>query len=76
MVRVSGKLSASDLWKVEQTFTRALDIPLSFLQPKIMENFKGSIQMRTKPVEEIATAKEEARKNAQAVGKGKMTTIA
>ena len=76
MVRVSGKLSASDLWKVEQTFTRALEIPLSFLQPKRMEGFEGMARLHTKPVEEMAIAKEEARTNAQAADKGEVTTNA
>ena len=43
---------------------------------KTMEGFEGMARLHTKTVEEMATAKEESRKNAQAADKGKMTTNA
>jgi alpha-galactosidase len=41
-----------------------------------MVGFKGTARQHTKTVEEMAAAKEESRKNAQAADKGKMTTNA
>jgi alpha-galactosidase len=41
-----------------------------------MEGFQGAARLHTKTVEEMAVAKDEARKNAQAADKGKMTTNA
>jgi alpha-galactosidase len=43
---------------------------------KTMEGFQGMARLHTKTVEEMAAAKEEARSNAQAADKGKMTTNA
>ena len=43
---------------------------------KTMEGFEGMARLHTRTVEEMATAKEESRKNAQAADKGKMTTSA
>ena len=40
---------------------------------KTMEGFEGMARLHTKSVEELAAAKEEARRNAQAADKGKMT---
>jgi len=40
---------------------------------KTMEGFQGAARLHTKTVEEMAAQKEEARKNAQAADKGKMT---
>jgi alpha-galactosidase len=40
---------------------------------KTMDGFQGTARLHTKTVEEMAQAKEEARKNAQAADKGKMT---
>ena len=40
---------------------------------KTMEGFQGMARLHTKTVEEMASAKEESRKNAQAADKGKMT---
>ena len=40
---------------------------------KMLENFQGMARLHTKTVEEMAEAKEEARKNAQAADKAKMT---
>ena len=41
-----------------------------------MEGFQGAARLHTKTVAEMAEAKEEARNNAQAADKGKMTTNA
>ena len=41
-----------------------------------MEGFQGMARLHTKTVEEMSAQKEEARKNAQAADKGKMTTNA
>jgi alpha-galactosidase len=41
---------------------------------KLMEGFRGMARLHTKTVEEMAAQKEEARANAQAADKGKMTT--
>ncbi len=38
-----------------------------------MDGFQGMARLHTKTVEEMAAQKEEARKNAQAADKGKMT---
>jgi len=38
-----------------------------------MEGYQGAARQHTKTVEEMAAAKDEARKNAQAADKGKMT---
>ena len=43
---------------------------------KTMDGFQGMARLHTKTVEEMAAAKEEARSNAQAADKGKMTTNA
>ena len=43
---------------------------------KTMEGFQGMARLHTKTVEEMSAQKEEARKNAQAADKGKMTTNA
>ena len=43
---------------------------------KTMEGFEGMARLHTKTVEEMSAQKEEARKNAQAADKGKMTTNA
>jgi len=43
---------------------------------KTMEGFQGMARQHTKSVEEMAVAREEARANAQAADKGKMTTNA
>lgn len=43
---------------------------------KTMDGFQGMARQHTKSVEEMAQAKEESRKNAQAADKGKMTTNA
>jgi alpha-galactosidase len=40
---------------------------------KTLENFQGMARLHTKSVEEMAAQREEARKNAQAADKGKMT---
>ncbi len=40
---------------------------------KTLEGFKGMARLHTKTVEEMAAAREEARKNAQAADKAKMT---
>jgi alpha-galactosidase len=40
---------------------------------KTLQDFKGMARLHTKTVEEMAAAKEEARRNAQAADKGKMT---
>ena len=40
---------------------------------KTMEGFQGMARLHTKTVDEMAAQKEEARKNAQAADKGKMT---
>jgi alpha-galactosidase len=40
---------------------------------KTMDGFQGAARLHTKTVEEMAAQKEEARKNAQAADKGKMT---
>ena len=42
----------------------------------LMEGFQGAARQHTKSVEEMAQAKEEARANAQAADKGKMTNSA
>ncbi len=42
----------------------------------LMDGFEGAARLHTKTVEEMAAAKEESRKNAQAADKGKMTTNA
>jgi alpha-galactosidase len=41
-----------------------------------MEDFEGAARLHTRTVEELASAKEESRANAQAADKGKMTTNA
>ena len=40
---------------------------------KMMEGFEGMARLHTKTVAEMAAQREEARKNAQATDKGKMT---
>jgi alpha-galactosidase len=40
---------------------------------KTLEGFEGMARLHTKTVEEMAAQREEARKNAQAADKGKMT---
>ena len=40
---------------------------------KTLADFKGMARLHTKSVEEMAAQREEARKNAQAADKGKMT---
>ena len=43
---------------------------------KTMEGFEGMARLHTKTVEEMSAQKEEARKNAEAADKGKMTANA
>jgi alpha-galactosidase len=66
--RASGAVekAAADLAAAEANGTRV----------HRMTDFQGAARQHTKTVEEMAAAKEEARKNAQAADKGKMTTNA
>ena len=55
---------------------RLAEAEASGTRVKTMEGFQGMARLHTKTVEEMASQREEARKNAQAADKGKMTANA
>lgn len=61
---------------IEASKARLAEAEANGTRVKTMDDFQGVARLHTKSVEEMAAAKEEARKNAQAADKGKMTTNA
>ena len=58
---------------VESAKTNLAEHEKNNTRVKTMDGFQGMARLHTKTVEEMAEAREEARKNAQAADKGKMT---
>ena len=79
-----GLLVAQAEWLPQYVASGAVDAAQAELEAQTangtrvhrMVGFKGTARQHTKTVEEMAAAKEESRKNAQAADKGKMTTNA
>jgi alpha-galactosidase len=61
---------------IEAAKTRLAEAVTNGTRVKTMDGFQGVARVHTKTVEEMAAAKDEARKNAQAADKGKMTANA
>ncbi|MBC8142698.1 MAG: alpha-glucosidase/alpha-galactosidase [Armatimonadetes bacterium] len=77
-------LVAGEAWLPQYVASGAIDAAKAELahheasgtRVKTMDGFEGSARIHTKTVEEMTAAKEEARANAQAADKGKMTANA
>jgi alpha-galactosidase len=61
---------------IEAAKSRLAEAEANGTRVKTMEGFQGTARLHTKTVEEMAAQREEARRNAQAADKGKMTTNA